>query len=257
MKRITIVIVALIMIGCESKNNIKTITSEEVTVEQFSPPFLHESWINKTYLDKLKETKSTQIAQEYSNMCCFYIDFKKNPINCGAIWNFHEGGGDWTLSQTDEKNGVLVPGDSYMDTMKIIFNPDTTIRIISSEFNNIYVRYGEGTNYPDYSHLINEAIISGKYLTPDSQIVEFLKNGSIYGIDSLNSYELTIDYIIYLKTFDQISFKLNNGKEVTYGYIINNKTLEIFTLGCKEPNGDNHFCEEHIRDSTVMVLTKQ
>lgn len=147
MKRIVIVIVALIMIGCEAVDNEKTITSEEVTVEQPSPPFLYESWINKTYLDKLKETKSTKIAQEYSNMCCFYIDFKKTPINCGAIWNFHEGGGDWVLSMKDETNGVLVPGDSYTDTMEIIFNSDTTIRIISSEFNNIYVRYGEGTNY--------------------------------------------------------------------------------------------------------------
>lgn len=87
--------------------------------------------------------------------------------------------------------------------------------------------------------------------------MEFLKNGSIYGIDSLNSYELTVDYTIYLKTFDQISFKHNNGKEATYGYIINNKTLEMFTLGCKEPNEDNYFCHENIRDSTVMILTKQ
>lgn len=222
------------------------------------PNEFYGHWLNKAYVDKLRETKSTRKSQDVSGLCLVSIEIRGDSTVMATSWNFHEGGDSPILIMTAKDKATSKSKYNWTDPFQVTLNMDNTINIKYDDEDNDYVKFGKETEYSTYKEIINEILFSGNYLLNDSISIEMHNNGEIIGLKEYESYKVIEDYIDAGMDYDQISFTLKNQAESTFGFEIHDKTIEIFRLGCKkfDPQDDT-FCNEHTRKETIYKLIKK
>ncbi len=239
------------MIGCSSITEKKEQTeskSEEIATAKFVD--LSDKhigfWVNEEYYEVLKESNSTKIAGESGSDDFYRISNDNSIMNM----NIHEGGANNLILMESENKGQ-------------IFNSDTTESYSTIQFQNEtlltdgkrYIKAPNGEN--GFNELVNSAFISGKYLLNGIE-VEFKANGTLTGLDSIQKFELNLDYNDAGMQHDKIYLQFNNEKDTrTYLYSFNSDTLTISKIDCKTQAEDYDYCVEVEKGEIIYKLIKK
>ena len=222
------------------------------------PTELYGSWLNKTYVDKVKETRSTKEAQDFSDLCLATIEQKGDTTFMTTSWNFHEGGEVIALTMTSANKAEPRSDHSQNSQFVVSLNADNSMHIAYGDQQTDYIKYGPGTKYRNYTEILNEALFSGTYAFGDSTLVEFHNDGSLDGIDGYVSYVVNQDYIDAGMDYDKIYLTSTTGTDSTFGYQFHDDTLDIFRFGCLEYDPqDSTFCDELSRKENLYELIRK
>jgi len=238
------------MISCSSNTEKKEQTeskSEEIATIKFVA--LSDNhigfWVNEEYYEALKESNSTKIAGESGSDDFYRISNDNSIMNL----NIHEGGADNLLLMNSENKGQIFSSDTTESYSKIQFQNGTLLTDSKK-----YIKAPNGEN--GFNELVNSAFISGKYLLNGIE-VEFKANGTLTGLDSIQKFELNLDYNDAGMQYDKIYLQFNNEKETrTYLYRFNSDTLTISKIDCKTQAEDYDYCVEVEKGETVYKMIK-
>jgi|GEM_PF-1925564 len=222
------------------------------------PTDLYGRWLNKTYVDKVKETRSTKEAQDFSDLCLATIEQRGDTTFLSTSWNFHEGGDILALTMTSANKAESDSTDDPYERFVVTLNADSSINIAHGEQDNDYIKFGSGTKYRNYTEIVNEALFSGSYALGDSTLVEFHNDGRLDGIEGYVKYMANEDYIGPGMDYDQMNLTSASGCDSTFGYQFHDDTLDIFRLGCVESDPeDSTYCLDYERKETIYELKKR
>jgi len=247
MNRLLGCIVSLfLIIGCSTSQQEEIETKNKIDQSVFIPvPAQYKGfWVNEGYLEKLSKTKSTKVAQGSDS---FYKIYNKNSI---MKLDLHEGGEEHILLMTAPDAGQIFNSDSTQSLNKVKFKNGM---LIVDEISYIKAPASD----KGFQELVNKAFISGKYLL-ESKSVEFKDNGLIVGLDSIQDYELNLDYVGPGMEFDIIYLKskgVNEKKDFLYEF--KSDTLIISEIECLTMEEDSDYCLEVEKGRAKYVLIKK
>lgn len=251
MKIVFNILICLLMIGCTSKTE-KNETVKSDIEEKIKPKYVGLSkkhigfWVNEKYFKKLKETRSTKKAGEIG-VDDFYRISDNNSI---MSMNIHEGGSDNVILMNSEDDGQIFNSDTTEYYSKVKFQNEVLF-ILSEK----YIKAPNGKN--GLHELVNSAFMSGQYLLNETEI-EFKPNGILLGLDSIQTFELNLDYNDAGMQYDKIYLHFSNEKEArTYLYSFNSDTLTISKIDCKTQAEDYDYCLEVEKGEPIFKLIKK
>lgn len=250
MKHIYKILFSVLLFSCAShtekdkQENPETHTVEITQPKYVGFPEKHIGfWVNETYYNSLKTTKSTKQTQELG-LDDFYRVSEDQSI---MRMNAHDGGGNNILLMTSENEGEICSPDSTEVYSKVSFKDG----YMFAENNKYIYTTDMDTGFHE---LINDACISGKYRNDSNEIV-FKANGTILGLDSIVFYELNTDYMDMGMDVDKIYLKYSDDKKSDmYTYSFHSDTLLISEIECViEEEG---YCVVIDKGKTVLTLIK-
>ncbi|MBL4753936.1 MAG: hypothetical protein JKY52_10140 [Flavobacteriales bacterium] len=202
-------------------------------------------WVNEKYLSSLQNSKSTKKSQEGK----FDDFYRLSDGNSVMRMNCHEGGTSSIILMTSPSSGVIVSLDSSESYFEVDFIDD--LMIVGND------RYfGCGDKKEGLLTRVNNAFFSGQYLL-DGKNIEFKSNGIVYGLDSIQSFKLNLDYIDAGMQYDKIYFQFNNEPEPrTYLYGFSSDTLRFFEIDCLTEAEDYDYCLEVQKGPVSHVLIR-
>lgn len=245
------VILCFILMGCNFQSEPNETESadreEKMQIEYVDLSAEHMGlWVSETYINTLKETRSTKIASG-TGVDDFYRISEDHSILRTSI---HEGGASNLLLMTSENKGL-------------IFNSDTTKSYAAVEFhdNSLYVDGDVYTKAPDgkdgLNVLVNSTFIEGKYWLNETEI-ELKRDGTVLGLDSLKRFELNLDYLDAGMEYDKIYLFFNDEQRYrTYLYAFVSDTLIISKIDCKSEADEYDYCVEVAKGETLYKLVKK
>ncbi|MFT6747025.1 MAG: hypothetical protein ACJAZ2_001371 [Glaciecola sp.] len=245
---LSVLVVFLLTVGCntgvQEPNNgihmgilLDKVKSVELTEQHIG------FWVNEDYIELLKQSKSTKIAGSKS-ADDFYRIKSDNSI---MQMNIHEGAGLNVLSLKTKGSGAIYSSDSTRLIAEVSFDGDTlTVN------DNRYFHIQNGDSALD--KLVNECVVSGQYFLKESP-VEFKSNGSITGMEGVQSYRLNLDYGAPGMEFDIIYLQMDSQPLPTeYLYDIEQDSVFIFDVDCQyEESGE---CMEVAKGSILFSFCK-
>ena len=244
MNRLISIVILFFLISCS--------TSEQKEIEEKKPagkasfipipPMYKGLWVNEGYLKELSKTRSTKMAQGKEG---FYKIYDKNSI---MQLDLHEGGAENILVMETDKDGQIYSTDSTQALNKVEFKDG--IMVID---NVRCIKAPDGES--GLQVLVNKAFFSGKYLLGE-KFIEFKDDGSITGLDSINGFNLNLNYVGPGMQFDLINFKLND-KSKDYLYEFKSDTLLISEVDCLVMEEESDFCLEVAKGNEVYRMVKK
>jgi hypothetical protein len=251
MKNLFKILAIVLIAGCSSQTEKTTEQNSDSTKKSVMnyvdlPEKYVGFWVYESYFEALQKTKSTKKAGEM-DVDDFYRISKDNSI---MRMNIHEGGADNIILMTSKSDGQIFSSDTTDTYYKVEFRDE--FMIVDGKK---YIKAPNNEN--GFNELVNSAFISGIYLLNGSEI-EFKTNGVITGLDSIQNFELNLDYNDAGMQYDKIYLQFNNEKETrTYLYGFNSDTLIISNIDCKTQAEDYDYCLEVEKGETIYKLIKK
>lgn len=246
MNRSLACIVSLFLIISCSTSQQKEIKAKDNEKSAFIPvpPRYIGLWVNEGYLEELSKTRSTKIAQGSDN---FYRINNQSSI---MKLDLHEGGEENILLMKTPNIGQIFSSDSTKSLNEVAFKD--MVMIIDGK------RYVKAPDYDKgLQELVNKAFFSGQYLLRN-RLVEFNDNGSVIGLDSIQAYELNLDYADAGMQFDRIYLKYKGIEETKdYLYEFKSDTLIIREINCLAKEEDSDYCLDVEKGPEKFVLIKK
>lgn len=198
-------------------------------------------WLNKTYLEKLKSTRSPRKAADDIYQVSFKIKRKQGSYFMQIIYNFHESGEDLKitgLKQTSKK-GVydLIVGVSDYAVEKnsnfIFLMKDGADEIQwSFEIDHRKVRYSFVRIEPSVTHFVKKLLLAGEYLDQNNRTFFFTDSGRAKWPDKKFRYEVNLDYVMGNDLCDSFFVIDEKGDLIRpplfYGFSWENERLLIY-----------------------------
>ncbi len=212
------------------------------------------AWLNQTYLDKIKETRSAKASQEFSSLCIVDVFEKGGSHYFAATWNFHEGGDVQELVLLSDTKAVSKSANEWGHDYDLVLKPDNTLEVAFGSEKHTYLKFGKGTPYADFPEAILEALFAGTY-TLGGGTLTLNKDGTANGWENVVRYAVNIDYFDAGMQFDKIFLTFKGDKQPkAFGFVFEGDVLELFRLECKTSDGG--LCVEYERGETVYRLSK-
>ncbi|BDS11781.1 hypothetical protein [Aureispira anguillae] len=208
------------------------------------------NWVNKTYLDSLKITKSPQRAYQAVKIHTLTIrkdTLMNNPTQ--VILSFREGD-YWMLGR-----------DSVSLFFSHVFDTELQLqtRLLSRKKmqlgKDIFVRYFvPSSSTTKEVQLVQEILFVGVYYW-DGKRVEFSANGKIRGMEELGikNYNPVINHYNTNQKLDQLWLNQRENYQ-KYGFQFNDNTLYIYQLKC--PTNDL-YCSEQAELGPLLYELKR
>ena len=220
-----------LLTGCGNdeagESQIVTPSSSVISSQDENSEFeLSGIWVNKTYKDKLEETKSPRIAQDASEITFLIISGSDKSVT--MIYNYHEG---VTGELAYENNGYKLQFDNSDEYSISSTENAQKLRLNGTQF--------EKAIYSDDDHtfdLIEQIVFAGDY-DLNGEKITFTHDGQIKGDPLLTEYTVVADYLDIGLDVDQLY--LGNGfHHDKLGFKFVGDTLRIYELKCLEKLDD-------------------
>ena len=243
------ILICLLIIGCTSQTK-KNEQAEPITENKVQSKYVDLSkkhigfWVNEGYFNALKETQSTKKAGEMG-VDDFYRISDDNSI---MRMNIHEGGAKNLLLMNSITKGQIYSQDTSESYFKIEFRDGLMIAENKNYLKTI-------DNEKGFIELVNSAFIVGKYRLEENE-VELKNDGTVIGLDNVQSYVLNLDYNDAGMQIDKIHLQPNEENETkTYSYEYSLDSLFITDIKCKTFEDD--FCVEIEKGKIIYTLIKK
>jgi hypothetical protein len=206
-------------------------------------------WVNEAYLSKLKATQSPRLSQNIMNS---YIIIPRRTLEVTRmIHGFHEGGGDMIV----ERNG-----DNYTLCDLVSNKTEDSIKIISATQLKIGGQYFTRLIHQDTTMrnlgILEEILFKGHYRMANGNLVDFMEDGTVIGLDSFKVYFPVIDYTTDAKDVDHIQLGQSMLKLQDFGFLFNKDTLRIYKTRCLNYDSTSHMCEKEVLSDQVYELIR-
>ncbi|GGB70851.1 hypothetical protein GCM10007424_08560 [Flavobacterium suaedae] len=172
-------------------------------------------WINSSYLDSIKVSKSISKSRNYySDILGFYL-YEENLLSeKSSIWGFTENEGGYTYPikyNTDTNNFIFDVSrkNEYPEEMDFsMYLKKDKLEImytIPKRKKILYTRISHSKNIDELDYELNHILFEGTYVDSITQ-KEFIfqRNGTVKGFDSITNYELQYNFVVELKPIDMI-----------------------------------------------------
>ena len=189
-------------------------------------------WVAETYLNALKETKSTKKASANGQDVFYNI----NQEGLIQVMSMHEGTNYEPLIMTSETEGKIYNLDTTEIKNKVVFSNDF-----------LFVDDKKFLKAPDTSYslnkFVNQHLLSGKY-SIDGTEIEFQTDGNISGWDEYYAFFVYLDYMDVAMDFDKIDFLIKDQKTPeTFIYEFKSDTLFLRELICDYRDEKSDLCQ--------------
>ncbi len=228
----------LFLYSCSFNNN--TQTGKKINVNESFKTFdtvvpFSGYWVSENYYKCLVETRSTRKAQEFAQS--IFIPHRTLQIT-SMIYGFHEGSENiCVIKNGNDYKFWSVPARENFYDIQII--SENRIKIGDYYFIKLSNKVKNEKDYYFEEKLIGEFLLKGTYTANDIDVINFMPDGKITGVDLFSSYSILLDYFAPFDYRVDV-IKLNNTQ---YGYKFGKDTLFIYDLKCSiEPN-EEEICD--------------
>lgn len=208
-------------------------------------------WVNETYIDKIRKTKSPRQSQDVMESC---ITIPSRTLQVTRmVAGFHEGAADMVVVKDRDRYKLY---DADLSTLQ------KEVELISSSRIRIGDQYFSRMSHHDTTltdlGILEELLFSGRYERERGKEVVFTADGRIQGLDSFARYIPTIDYTAgSLVDFDLINMETAKNRETTYGYRFKGDTLLIFRTTCAIWDSESNFCDSIAAGPMLYKLVRK
>jgi len=223
-------------------------TSEALPSIKKYKNFLAGDWVNKDYFDEIKRTKSTQLAYGKAGpITDMLIDtgaIKADTLLVQYNSSFHEAFSliiNFNPGKSEDAITAHDPAD-YIDRKFYKLKINAVNQLLTVFIYDKQGKFVDSVHFfkpPPGDHgqisvddyLINQILISGKYIATDSLKnsfkVSFTNDGKLTGLNDFKTYGIGTDFMTPPNNIDQIF--LDGGKtQKMYGFKINADTLNLY-----------------------------
>ena len=239
---LTITLTALISCRSEQKPTTETSsTPKKLDFKEIKAPIpFAGTYLNETYLTKIRDQKSPRKAQEGIEEC--FIRIPDNTLTpTSMIVNFHETltdliplNHDGTYELWEQQNDSLTKA-----RYTIALISEDKIKIGTTTF--IRINTDNAGNQP---RILEEILFKGTYELKKGEKVEFKKNGEVTGLGKYKYYAPLIDYFDAGLDIDQVGLGETRDKLTNFGFKFRKNGLDLFELKCKTFDDKEKRCVE-------------
>ena len=225
----------LFVISCSSGK--KGDSSADTKSEKVAVPYAG-FWLSEEYFNRIGKSKSPQASQDESRFLIIPDSTSKPAM---MIYNFHEGGSELTII----KNGAAfelreINGDSIValgDTLEPVSSDRLKVQGV------VFVKINPDT--VDGEHrILEELLFKGNYINEKGKQIEFRKDGSVLGLDSIRYYNPLTDYYDQGLQIDQVDLSVTKGRSNRYAFKFKGDTLELYEVKCLTIDPTSKMCAE-------------
>jgi hypothetical protein len=208
-------------------------------------------WVNETYIDNIRKTKSPLRSQEVEESCII-IPSRTLQIT-RMIAGFHEGAEDMVIVKDHDMYKLYDAGLTNLRRELEIISP-SRIRIGDQYFSRL-AHYD--TTVQNFG-ILEELLFNGRYERENKGEVVFTVDGRVQGLDSFARYSPVIDYTDgSLVEFDLVNMGTGRNKGQEYGYRFNGDTLHIFRTTCATGNSEGRYCDSIVAGPALYKLVRK
>jgi len=219
--------------------------TDTVLTSETIPTDFGGNWVNKKYVDKLKETKSPKASQDIVPITMLMLPKETNQ-KATIIWGFHEGTSG-TVKQHNGQFGIQTGTENEFElTFKL---EDNLLKTEKDEF--VKIKYSDDGHTYD---IIEQLLFAGKYDLEGKQ-VEFTYDGKVKGLDTIAEYTVIIDYYDAGMQVDQLYLGAGYDNHKRYGFQFKQDTLIIYQLDCVQREDD--YCVVVANGQELFKMTKK
>ncbi len=202
--------ILLFSFGCKEGTTGGNSTEQQASGKLLSTADLVGYWVNETWWEKVKATKSPkQAAVGLNGISGAILLESEGKVIVNLSYNWHEGA-QYGVRTREGKQEFYDPNNAATALLPLIplengtvkFDDQTMVRLATSL---------EGAK------TVAHAVLGGQYDLNGQQVV-FNPNGTVVGLEGYNYYDIKFDYIDNMVDADQMTLSLDGSQPVVFAF---------------------------------------